>query len=55
MWAQREKSLELAIDSTTTLVGDITGIAGSSAPIIDDLSLPYDKEEASYSSQEFLS
>ena len=55
MWAQREKSLELAIDSTTTLVGDITGIAGSSAPIIDDLSLPYDKEEASCSSQEFLS
>jgi len=49
MWAQREKTLELAIDSTTTLVGDITGIAGNAAPIIQELSLPFedDKEDIS--------
>lgn len=44
IWAQREKNLELAIDSTTTLVGDITGIAGSSAPLMEEFSLPFEEE-----------
>ena len=49
MWAQREKTLELAIDSTTTLVGDITGIAGHSAPVIQELSLPFEDDNGGIS------
>ncbi|MBP6218571.1 MAG: DUF2130 domain-containing protein [Oligoflexales bacterium] len=39
-WAAREKMLELVIDSTASMCGEIEGIVGSSTLYLTDLSLP---------------
>lgn len=40
MWARREKQLERAVFSTSSLYGDLGGIIGSSLPQIEQLELP---------------
>ncbi len=40
IWSAREKLLDNVIDSASSLYGDIEGIAGSSAPKIEELQMP---------------
>jgi hypothetical protein len=40
IWAKREKQLERAITQTAGMYGDLTGIIGTSLPVIEKLELP---------------
>ena len=39
IWAKREKQLGIVIEAATSMYGDVEGIIGSSAPVIEELAL----------------
>ena len=42
IWAKRDKQLDIVIEAATSMFGDVEGIIGNEAPIIEELSLSHD-------------
>ena len=45
IWAKREKQLGIVIEAATTMYGEVEGIIGSAAPVIEELALTEPEDE----------